>query len=200
MVTAGFEIVLEYVVNYNGRIIYYFVIYISKMNIFVSGSARLMQTINSGYHLITPIHSLYFNYVGINFLGLLNNIKQHIQFIQFIKGDIIIPDEILPQFLTAYNIGIDNFSIFDPISLIPEKINNIKQNFDNCEFYLIEISSMILYTKTSNNEVFQVSNKHSTDYEEITQTIEDLLLDLETIKNLIPNNKKITRRENNMFL
>ena len=60
------------------------------MKIFASGSANVLQSISSGYHRIIPIHSLYFNYVGVNFLGLFNNIKQHIQFIKFIKGDIIL--------------------------------------------------------------------------------------------------------------
>ena len=59
------------------------------MKIFASGTANLLQSISSGYHRVIPIHSLYFNYVGVNFLGLFNNIKQHIQFIKFNKAQFI---------------------------------------------------------------------------------------------------------------
>ena len=48
---------------------------------------------------------MYYNYTGINFLGKLHNTKQHIQ---FIKDEIIIPDDILPKFLTTYNLNICN--------------------------------------------------------------------------------------------
>jgi hypothetical protein len=67
------------------------------MKIFSSGSCRLLATINNGYDKVVPIHSMFHNFVGINFLGKLHNTKQHIQFIK---------DDILSKFLTSYsNIG-----------------------------------------------------------------------------------------------
>ena len=68
------------------------------MKIFASGSCRLLTTITNGYDKVTPIHSLFYNFSGANFLGKLHNTKQHIQFIKFIKNEIIIPDDILPNF------------------------------------------------------------------------------------------------------
>ena len=37
------------------------------MLVFSSGTANLLQSISSGYYRITPLHSLYFNYIGVNF-------------------------------------------------------------------------------------------------------------------------------------
>ena len=65
------------------------------MKIFVSGSCRLVTTINNGYDKVIPIHSMFHNYAGVNFLGKLHNTKQHIQFIKFIKDEITIPNNIL---------------------------------------------------------------------------------------------------------
>jgi len=78
------------------------------IKIFCSGSCRLLTTINTGYNKLCPIHSMYYNYTGTNFLGKLHNTKQHIQFIKFIKDEITIPDDILPKFLTTYNLNICN--------------------------------------------------------------------------------------------
>ena len=69
------------------------------MKIFYSGSCRLVTTINNGFNKVVPIHSMFHNFVGINFLGKLHNTKQHIQ---FIKDEIILPDDILSKFLTSY--------------------------------------------------------------------------------------------------
>jgi hypothetical protein len=73
------------------------------MVLFLSGSCRLLTTINNGYNKINPIHSMFFNFKGINFLGKLHNTKQHIQFIKFIKDEIKLPDNILSKFSTSYS-------------------------------------------------------------------------------------------------
>ena len=100
------------------------------MKIFASGSCRLLKTINNGYDKVTPIHSLFYNFSGVNFLGKLHNTKQHIQFIKFIKNEIIIPDDILAKFLTSYNSKMDNR---DDESLLPIKKDSIKESWDECE-------------------------------------------------------------------
>jgi hypothetical protein len=161
------------------------------IKVFASGTANILQTISSGYHKIIPIHSLYFNYVGVNFLGLFNNIKQHIQFIKFIKGDITIPNELLPEFFAAYNVGIDNFSVFDSIDIIPDKINNIKNNFDDCEWFIFEIETLDYYIKTVDEIDYQVSYNFSKDAIKYTQTEEDFINDINILISLIPPNKKI---------
>ena len=40
---------------------------------------------------IIPIHSMYHNYIGTNFLTILHNTKQHIQFIDWILGNKELP-------------------------------------------------------------------------------------------------------------
>lgn len=156
------------------------------MKVFASGSCRLVTTINNGDNNIIPIHSMETNFTGINFLGKLHNTKQHIQFIKFIKDEIIIPPIILPQFLTSYNYSIFGH-ICDDFALLPIKKANIKKQFDECEWYLFEICSLKLY-RTNNFELqFELANNKT--YTE--QTEEELLEDLHIIREIIPLNKKI---------
>lgn len=155
------------------------------MKIFASGSCRLVTTINNGHNKVIPIHSMFHNFVGINFMGKLHNTRQHIQFIKFIKDDIIIPDNILSKFLTSYS----NISSCDhkDISLLPLRKENIKKQFDECEWYIFEICSLKLYK----NNGFEVQFEFTNEYDCILQTTEELLEDLDTLRTIIPNNKKI---------
>jgi hypothetical protein len=157
------------------------------MKIFSSGSCRLVTTINNGFDKVVPIHSMFYNFVGINFLGKLHNTKQHIQFIKFIKDEIILPDDILSKFLTSYG-GFrgDSFGCEDK-TLLPLKKDNIKRQFDECEWYLFEICSLKLYK----NNGFEVQYEVTDEYNYILQTEEELLEDLQVIRQLIPFNKKI---------
>jgi hypothetical protein len=157
------------------------------MKIFSSGSCRLLTTINNGYDKVIPIHSMFYNFVGVNFLGKLHNTKQHIQFIQFIKDEIILPNDILIKFLTSHGGYGGNFSECEDISLLPIKKENIKNQFDECEWYIFEICSLKLYKNNGFDVHFEITN----DYNYILQTEEELLEDLHTIRKLIPFNKKI---------
>jgi len=157
------------------------------MKIFSSGSCRLVTTINNGYGKVTPIHSMFYNFVGINFLGKLHNTKQHIQFIKFIKDEIILPDYILSKFLTSYGGYFGDLSSCADKRFLPLKKENIKQQFDECEWYLFEICSLKLYKNNGFDVQFEVTNE----YTYILQTEEELLEDLKVIRQLIPLNKKI---------
>lgn len=107
------------------------------MKIFSSGSCRLVTTINNGYDKVVPIHSMFHNFVGINFLGKLHNTKQHIQFIKFIKDEITLPDDILSKFLTSYSdLPRRQNQSFQNKSLLPFEKDNIKKQFDECDWYL----------------------------------------------------------------
>jgi len=156
------------------------------MKVFASGSCRLVTSINNGYNKVTPIHSMFHNFAGINFLGKLHNTKQHIQFIKFITDKIIIPDNILPKFLTSYNYHTGG-CICECLSLLPIKKENIKNQFDECEWYILEICSLKLYK----NNGFEVQFELTNEYNCILQTEEELLEDLHTIRELIPFKKKI---------
>ena len=177
------------------------------IKVFISGSCRIMAVIGTGKDIFEPIHSMLddfngSNFFGINFLGKFHNTKQHIQFIKWIKDEIVIPDNILTQFMTVYydtsrtdtslanHLRIFNYDfhkIIDPIDQIPIKKQHIKENFDNCDMYIFEICSLKLY----NNSGFQVQFELTTDYNMIQQTEDDLLNDLKIIRNMIPINKKI---------
>jgi hypothetical protein len=86
---------------------------------------------------------MFHNFVGVNFLGK----KQHIQFLQFIKGEIDIPS-ILPLFLTSYNPAKWKYwNKFDNEELLPIKRETIKNQLNECEWFLFEICSLKLYTK-----------------------------------------------------
>jgi len=153
------------------------------MKIFASGSCRLVTTISNGHDKVIPIHSMFHNFVGINFLGKLHNTKQHIQFINFIKDDIVIPNDILSSFLTSYS----NIGQCEDESLLQLKKENIKYQFHECEWYIFEICSLKLYK----NNGFEVQFELTNDYNCILQTEEELLEDLHTIRMLIPLHKKI---------
>ena len=156
------------------------------MKIFASGSCRLVTTVNNGYNKVIPIHSMFHNFAGVNFLGKLHNTKQHIQFIKFIKDEIALPNDVLPKFLTSYNSNTCG-CVCENLSLLPIKKENIKKQFDECEWYLFEICSLKLYK----NNGFEVQFEHTDEYTSILQTEQELLEDLHTIRALIPNNKKI---------
>jgi hypothetical protein len=166
------------------------------MKVFASGSCRLLGVLNNGYNIIEPIHSLYYNFIGINFLGKTHNIKQHIQFIQFIKDEISIPQDILKLFLTSYSCldtevskkYIKNYNLptVDK-KMLPEMKDAIKSQFDDCDTYIFEICSLKLYEKDG----FQVQNELADDYSVRVQTGDELYADLEILCSLIPVNKKI---------
>jgi hypothetical protein len=145
-----------------------------------------MTSINDGRGKTTPIHSMFENFIGINFLGKLHNTKQHIQFIQFIKDDIALPTHVLPGFLTSFNVMTCGHYC-ENHSLLPIKKENLKTQFDECEWYMFEICSLKKYEKDG----FQVQYEHTNDFNYSEQTEEELLTDLHKIRNLIPLHKNI---------
>jgi len=101
------------------------------MKVFSSGSCRLLISMGDGRNKIEPIHSLFYNFVGVNFLGKLHNSKQHIQFIKYILGEISIPSNILPAFFRgnpwfpltpSCPSGNSNFLLFSIIRFLDEKL------------------------------------------------------------------------------
>lgn len=153
------------------------------MKIFSSGSCRLVTTINNGYEKVIPLHSMFHNFYGINFIGKLHNTKQHIQFIKFIKDEITLPNDILSKFLTSYS----DYSGCEDKLLLPLKKENIKNQFDECEWYLFELCSLKLYK----NNGFEVQFELTNEYNYVLQTKDELLEDLHILRKIIPSNKKI---------
>lgn len=161
---------------------------------FSSGSYRLLKSIGLGIKKIYPLHALFLDdLIGINFLGQLNDIKQHIQFIKFINNIIEIPYDILKLFLTAFNYKKwKHNNIYDNIEIIPSKIKNIQDNFYNCSVYIFEISSLKTYLyKNYYVQYEQYHNNIPYECELTIQNKDDLLNDLNILISFIPNNKKI---------
>jgi hypothetical protein len=151
----------------------------------------LVTTINDGRGKIEPIHSMFYNFVGINFLGKLHNTKQHIQFVRWLKDEIEIPENTLCSFLTSYSncpntIG-RAWGQFEDKQLLPSKKEKIAHSFNQCDFYIFEICSLKLYEKNG----YQVQHELTDDYDCVLQSETDLYNDLEILQGLIPKGKKI---------
>lgn len=157
------------------------------MKVFSSGSCRLLTTIHNGHNKIEPIHSMFHNFTGINFLGKLHNTKQHIQFLRWLNDDdLTLPQHILDRFLTSSSTqpGIDNKAS------ISEKRASIKAAFNSCDCYIFEICSLKLYAKDGYQVQYELANTH--DYDPVTlQSETDIYNDLEALCSLIPSKKKI---------
>jgi hypothetical protein len=157
------------------------------MKVFASGSCRLVTTIHNGRGKIEPIHSMFHNFIGINFLGKLHNTKQHIQFIKWINDEIELPQNILTSFLTSYGLYCNSRNCMEPLELNPIKKQNIKCAFNDCDYYIFEICSLKLYEKNG----YQVQYELTNDYECGLQSETDLYNDLKILRDLIPKGKKI---------
>jgi hypothetical protein len=154
--------------------------------VYASGSCRLLESLGNGRERLDPIHSKFFHLHGINFLGKLHNVKQHIQLIQFFRGEIEIPLPILQSFLTAYN-ETEYLPRISPISEIPDKLKRLKTQFDICDVYAFEICSLKLYERDG----FQIHYELTKDYSMRIQTKEELYNDIKTLISMIPEGKPI---------
>ena len=157
------------------------------MKVFSSGSCRLLVKLHNGRGKIEPIHSMFHNFVGINFLGKLHNTKQHIQFIKWINDKIELPEDILSSFLTSYGLYGNSRGGMESLELNPIKKKNIKDAFNDCQCYIVEICSMKLYERNG----FQVQHELTDEYTHVLQSEEDLYNDLIILRSLIPEGKKL---------
>jgi hypothetical protein len=157
------------------------------LKVFCSGSCRLLTAIHNGHLKLQPIHSMFDNFTGINFLGKLHNIKQHIQFIKWINGNIEIPKNILDKFLTSYGLYNNSRDGMDASEVNPIKKKNIETAFYDCDCYIFEICSLKIYEKSGYQVQFELTN----DYECSIQSETELYSDLKILRDLIPEGKKI---------
>jgi hypothetical protein len=157
------------------------------MKVFASGSCRLITTIGNGRGKIQPIHSMFDNFFGINFLGKLHNTKQHIQFIKWINDEIDIPQDILSSFLTSYGLFNNSRNGIEPLELNPIKKQTIKDAFNDCDTYIFEICSIKLYERDGYQVQFELTNNYTC----VLQSKTDIYDDLKILQELIPKGKKI---------
>ena len=164
------------------------------------GSCRILTPLfklyksNKNIHIHNCLENFFEKqtFTGNNFLGKLHNSKEIIQFINFIKNNITLPQEILKLFLTAFskyrcpNIERENN---------PSKIlKDIQNDFNNISTIFIEISSIKIYKFKNyfvNVEHISSPNPYINDYKNIMyiQTKEDLISDLKNIIDIIGNKK-----------
>lgn len=157
------------------------------VKVFSSGSCRLLTTIGNGRGKIEPIHSMFHNFVGINFLGKLHNSKQHIQFIKWIHDEIELPPDILSSFLTSYGMYMGSRNNIESLELNPGKKANIGTAFKECDYYIFEICSLKLYERRG----YQVQFELTDTYETTLQSDADLYADLRVLRDMIPEEKAI---------
>ena len=163
------------------------------MKIFCSGSCRLLSTIPNIYD-IENIHYLSEeHFKGVNFLGKFHDTKSHIQFIKFIKGDIKLDDENLKNFFTAYNNNKwEPIRFFEPITTIPYKLEQLKNEIDKCDVYIFEICSIkTYYYKGAYCQFEQKENNDVSEYYMTIQNEKELLDDLTILKSFFPGKKII---------
>jgi len=112
--------------------------------VFASGSCRLLTSITDGKNVIDPIHSMYQNFIGKNFLGKFHNTKQHIQFIEWIYGKKQIPEEYYKHIFTHVNRT--NFpKMARGKESVPDIKREIRKDWFDCDFYMFEICSTKVY-------------------------------------------------------
>ena len=109
--------------------------------VFCSGSCRLLTSVADGRGRIRPLHSMFHNFIGCNCLTKLHSMRQHIQFFKWIKGDLEIPAEHMPFFLSAHSGEWVNETRQDPVKALA----NIRAEFDNVDVFLIEVCSVKNY-------------------------------------------------------
>jgi len=154
--------------------------------IFASGSCRLLTSINTGRDKLLPIHSMYYNFIGTNFLGKFHNTKQHIQFIEWILEKKELPLSISENFFTHVNKSHDNRAKRDNIDF-QIKRKNIRDNFDSCDCFIFELCSIKKYELDS----FQVQHELCNNYKISIQSEQEIYNDLLYLLTLLPSNKKI---------
>ena len=109
--------------------------------VFCSGSCRLLTSVADGRGRIRPLHSMFHNFIGCNCLTKLHTTRQHIQFFKWIKGDLDIPAEHMPFFLSAHSGEWASDMRQDPVKALA----NIRAEFDKVDVFLIEVCSIKNY-------------------------------------------------------
>lgn len=160
--------------------------------IFASGSCRVLSSISTERDKLLPIHSLYYNFHGKNFLGKFHNTKQHIQFIEWILGKKELPLSISKKFFTHVNRTLLPDAHRDNIDF-QIKRKNIRDNFDSCDCFIFELCSIKKYELDGFQVQHELCNKHElcNNYKASIQSEQEIYNDLLYLLTLLPSNKKI---------
>lgn len=153
--------------------------------VFGSGTCRLLHTLHIGSCKINAIHSYSGrDFHGNNFIGKQKNSRNHIQFLKYIKNKIELPDDIKNDFFSVYHKEYDSNKRPENPDL---NLQIIKDNFDNCDIYLFEISSIKIQMRGD----YYISDENTRDFNQFVITKEELKTDLEEIIRIVGEEKKI---------
>ena len=155
--------------------------------VFGSGTCRLLCALDLGNNIqkINPIHTFYGrDFRGINFMGKQKNTRNHIQFLKYIKNQIELPYDIKNDFFSVYH---KEYEIHRRPENPDLNLKNIQDNFDNCDFYLFEISAIKIQQRGN----YYISDENTNDFKQTVLTKEELKTDLEEIIRLVGEDKKI---------
>lgn len=155
---------------------------------FCSGSMALLTSINTGNYCLIPTNSAVGHYYGPGYLGHLYNIKQHIQFVKYIKESIDLPADHLPRFLNAYSgKNAVREGKFESPSFCEEKLVKIRNEFMKQEVYIFQISSLDIYEKDG----LQVMHELVEGVEPRKQTAEEFEADVKALLAELPADAKV---------
>ncbi len=155
--------------------------------VFSSGTARLLSTISGGNHCVIPLHSVMKPYYGPNFVGHFFNIKQHIQFIKLIKGEIELSDEQKAQFLSGFaGKSANEAAQFEPADMIEGKLATLKESIATCKHFVFELCSLEVYEKDGVQLHHELIDKETAAATKRKQTAGELISDIETLIGLLP--------------
>jgi hypothetical protein len=147
-----------------------------QMKVFASGSCRILTSLSKiNNNNIRCVHTMNKNFIGTNFMGKLHTIKQHLQFIRYLRNELHMSQKDLSYFLTTFN-----------KTRLPECPRNnplhskiaLTNELNSCDVFIFEISSIkdFIYEKTNhiNIEFLDKSINYETkimSYEEIVNDI-----------------------------
>ena len=156
------------------------------MLLFASGSCRVLTPI---YNVkdVDIIHGIKNGYYMEDSMGYLFNIKQHIQFLQYLKNEIEIPDDIRENFFHVYSAKF--LPQFEDTVRTRKKyfLNKARDQIKLCKIFIFEICSLKIYEDVSimDNLLYQSSSFSDTATMRI-QAKEDFISDLDKLVKLCP--------------
>ena len=166
--------------------------YITKPNLFISGSCRILTPISRNYPKTNIIHGMYKNHFGFNHVTMCHDINQHIQFLKHCYNKLEIPNEKLKYiydcYAYKYDIELQKRESHVRYEKYPEtNLSLIQNSIENVDIFIFEICSLKYYTY----EGFYVrSERCSKAIESIDNTC-DVINKLNKLRSIIPSYKKI---------
>jgi hypothetical protein len=155
--------------------------------VFSSGSIRLLSTISSGNHCVVPIHSIIKPCYGPNFVSHFMNIKQQIQFMHLIKGELELDDALAATCLTgAAEKCADADAQFEPADMIANKLATIRAALASCKQFIFEVRTLDVYEKDDVQMHSELLSEEEAAATKRQQTAGELAEDVRALRAMLP--------------